>query len=120
MIDEPDPPLDLSPLAADRDLRAARMSARVLDQVTAFRRQQAQRDEVREGVRRRLARFALPGALAAVISFLAILATGTRETPRPEAGRFAMMVMGQTPAARWIALDQPPGIEELLQAMGGR
>ena len=119
MIDESDQPMDLSPLKGDREFRAARLSARVLAQVAAFREHAAQRDEIREGVRRRLARFALPGALAAAISFLAIMATSSRTT-RPEVERFAVMVMGQTPAARWIALDQPPEIEELLQAMRGR
>lgn len=120
MTDDANQPLDLSPLAADRELRATRLTARVLGQVAAFREKAAQRDEVREGVRRRLARFALPGAIAAAISLVAILSSGSSgETPHPEVGRFALMVMGESPAARWIALDEPPGIEELLQAMRG-
>lgn len=113
---EDDRPLDLSALAAGRDARADRLTARLMERVAAVR----ETERVRDDVRRRLARFAFPGALAATIGFLAILAVGRRETPHPEPELFTLAVMGQTPAARWIALGQAPGIEELLQAMGGR
>ena len=120
MIDDSEPPLDLSPLTADRELRATRLTARALGRVAAFRERAAQRDDVREGFRRRLASFALPGAIAAAISLVAVLTSDSTQTPQPDVGRFALMVMGETPPARWIALDQPPGIEELLQVMRGR
>ena len=36
MTDEPDLPLDLSPLNADREARAARLSTRLVARVSAF------------------------------------------------------------------------------------
>ena len=120
MIDDQEQPVDLAPLKADLELRALRVTNRVLARVGAERELELDRMEVREGVQRRLARFALPGALAAALSFLAILATRGNDTPVQPDQMFAVMVMGQTPAAKWVALGQPPEIAELLQAMRGR
>jgi hypothetical protein len=118
VIDDQEQPVDLALLKPELERRAARVTERVLGRMASLRERERHRAEVREGVRRRLARFALPGALAAALSFLAILATRKEASPPPEV--FALMVMGQTPAARWVALGEPPGIAELLQAMRGQ
>lgn len=120
MIDDQDQPADLAPLKAEVELRAQLVTNRVLARMGVDRKLEQHRMEVREGVQRRLARFALPGALAAALSFLAILATRGNDTPEQPGEVFAVMVMGQTPAAKWVALGQPPEIAELLQAMRGR
>lgn len=101
--------MELGRLAEELERRAFRVTNRVLERI-----------EVRDGVRRRLARFALPGALAAALSFLAILATRRSDRPIEKPEVFAVMVMGQTPAAKWVALGEPPEIAELLQAMQRR
>jgi hypothetical protein len=120
MIDDLDPPVDLAPLKAEMERRAPGVTNRVLARVGAARKLEQNRNEVREGVQRWLARFAVPGALAAALSFLAILATRGNDTPERPGEVFAVMVMGQTPAAKWVALGQPPEIAELLRAMEGR
>ncbi len=64
------------------------------------------------GVRTRLARIALPVSLAAAAS-LAAVALGARHKARdPE--RFAVVVLGTGPAARWVALDRRPELPELM------
>ena len=120
MIDDLDPPVDLSPLRARMDRRAQALTSRVMARVGAERRAEQDRQELREGVQRRLARFALPGALAAALSALAILATRSAHTSSQPGEVFAVMVMGQSPAAKWVAQGQPPEISELLQAMQSR
>ena len=120
MTEDQDQPVELGPFASEVERRALRVTSRVLERVEAWRDQEERRAEVHEGVQRRLARFALPGALAAALSFLAILATRGNDTPAQRPEVFAVMVMGQTPAAKWIALGQPPEIAELLQAMQRR
>jgi len=119
MIDDQDP-VDLAPVKAEMERRAHRVTKRVLARVGAERTLEQDRVAVREGVQRRLARFALPGALAAALSFLAILATRENAPPERPGEVFAVMVMGQNPAAKWVALGQPPEIAELLRAMEGR
>ena len=109
--------MDLGPLASELERRALRVTSRVVSRVESARAEARSRAEVREGVQRRLARFALPGALAAALSFLAILATRGHDLPAQKPEVFAVMVMGQTPAAKWVALGEPPEIAELLQAM---
>ena len=120
MIDDQDTPIDLSPLKAEMEHRAHGVTRRALSRVAAERKLEQDRIDVREGVQRRLARFALPGALAATLSFLAILATRGTAPPERPGEVFAVMVMGQNPAAKWVALGQPPEIAELLRAMEGR
>jgi hypothetical protein len=115
VIEDQDHPMDLKPLAAELEHRARRVTSHVLQRVATVRR-----TEIREGVQRRLARFALPGAMAAALSFLAILATRNNDSAAQKPEVFAVMVMGQTPAAKWVALGQPPEIAELLQAMQRR
>ena len=119
MIDDQDPPMDLAPLKAEMERRAHGVTSRVLSRIAAERKLEQDRFDVR-GVQRRLARFALPGALAAALSFLAILATRENAPPERPGEVFAVMVMGQSPAAKWVALGQPPEIAELLRAMEGR
>jgi hypothetical protein len=119
MIDDQEP-VDFAPLKAEMERRAHGVTSRALSRVAAERKLEQDRLDVREGVQRWLARFALPGALAAALSFLAILATRGKEPPERPGEVFAVAVMGQTPAARWVALGQPPEIVELLRAMEGR
>jgi transcriptional regulator of acetoin/glycerol metabolism len=119
MIDDQDLPVDLGPLKAEMDHRALQVTSRVLERITDLRARDRVRSDVFLDVQRRLARFAWPGAIAAAISVLAILTTRSDErTHQPEL--FAVMVMGQSPAAKWIALGELPEIPELLQAMEPR
>ena len=120
MTDDQDAPVDLNPLKTELERRAPRVASRVLARVAGERALGQDRIDVRHAVQRRLARFALPAALAAALSFLAILATRGNAAPEQPGEVFAVMVMGQTPAARWVALGQPPEIAELLRAMEGR
>ena len=117
MTVDQDQPVDFAALTAELERRAGRVASRVVARVEAMRDEARGRAAVREGVQRRLARFALPGALAAALSFLAILATRGIDTTDQKPEVFAVMVMGQTPAAKWVALGEPPEIAELLQAM---
>ena len=119
MIDDQDLPVDLAPMKAELEQRAHRVSSRVLERIAGVRTRDRVRADVLQAVQRRLARFAWPGAIAAALSFLAILATRSDE-PVDQPELFTVMVMGQTPAAKWIALGQPPEIPELLQAMQRR
>ena len=120
MTDDQDQPVDLGPMKAELERRALGLTSRVLEQIGAARARAQTREAVREGVERRLARFAWPGAVAAALSMLAILATRNDHQPDQQAELFTVMVMGQTPAAKWVALGQAPEIQELLQAMQGR
>ena len=115
MIEDQDHPMDLTSLAAELEHRASRVTSHVRQRVATVRR-----TEIGEEIQRRLARFALPGAIAAALSFLAILATRNHDSAAQQPEVFAVMVMGQTPAAKWVALGQPPEIAELLQAMQRR
>jgi hypothetical protein len=118
MTEDQDHKVDLSPLAPDAERRAARMTSRVMERIGAFRDQETREADVSEAVRRRLARFALPAALAAAISFFAILLTGRDSSRPPEL--FTVVILGSSPAAEWIVRDQPPEIPELLRALDDR
>jgi hypothetical protein len=117
MTDTPEDRVDLTPLGSGADLRASRITARVAERVAAARRAEAGRSEMWDGVRRRLARLAIPGTLAAAASLAAVLTTDG--SPDPRAEPFALVVLGAGPATRWIALDRPPEISELVAVLRG-
>jgi hypothetical protein len=105
MTDPSEDPIDLTPLARDAALRASRVAARVAARVRAER-------DGWGGVRTRLARVALPVSLAAAASLAAIALSARRKARDPE--RFAVVVLGAGPAARWVATDRRPEISELM------
>jgi hypothetical protein len=113
--DSSDDPVDLTSLHDDVTRRAARVTARVVARMAAARRAQTRRSELVSGVRRRLARLAIPLMLAAAASLAAVLATGNTR-PRPEP--FAVAVLGRGPVTRWVALDRRPGIPEVVVMAG--
>lgn len=101
-------PLDLSPLAADAEERSARIRARVDQRIGAER-------DLWVAVRSRLARMALPAALAAAAGLAGVVLTQRRTEPSPD--RFAVVVMGGGPATRWVVENQAPELSELVALM---
>ena len=116
MSDSFDDPADLTPLHDDVTRRAARVTARVVARMAAARRAQTRRSELVNGVRRRLARLAIPLMLAAAASLAAVLATGKTQPRRLEP--FAVAVLGRGPVTWWVALDRRPGIPEVVVMAG--
>jgi hypothetical protein len=115
VTETPDDRVDLSPLEPDATHRVTRIITDVSGRVVAARRAQTQRTELWHGVRRRLARLALPAALAAAASITAVRFTGRHSSPRPE--RFAAVVLERGPARPWIVLDRRPEIPELVAVL---
>jgi hypothetical protein len=109
--------VDLTRISEDAELRASRVVAGVIDRVAAERRTEA---ELWESVRRRLARFAIPTALAAAASLAVVLLSDTTSTS-PNLDPFAPAVLAGNPAVGWIAMDRRPDISEVLAMLrGGR
>lgn len=118
MTNEPDQDrVDWSPLVAHAERRAARIAAGVLDRVAAARRAEANRRALTAAVRVRLARLAVPAALAAAASIAGVLATSRRAAPRPRV--FAAIILGPGPMTAWVAYDHRPGPGEIVAALGG-
>jgi hypothetical protein len=114
VTDPQDAPVDLTPLRDEMARRASRVVARVVDRVAAARASAARRFELVDDVRRRLARLALPAALAAAALFAAALATQDRPVP-PEP--LASIVMSAGPARRWVAQGDKPDAGAIAAAM---
>lgn len=118
MHDDDDRPLDLAPLAPDADARARRVVNTLAARIASERA--GERAEERAGVLhdigRRLARYAIPAALAAAASVVALVSARPRAgTPDP----FATAVMGRGPATRWVMQGRAPEPGELV-AIAGR
>lgn len=105
-----DEPFDLSPLAADAAARAARVTAQVGQRIAAER-------DLWSGVRNRLARWAVPAALAAAAGLAGLLLTGKPAAAMPD--RFVVAVMGRGPVIRWVGQNQRPELPELVAMLGG-
>jgi hypothetical protein len=101
--------VDLEALRDDTAVRAARITARVMERV-------AQRRSLWDGVRQRLASLAVPVGLAAAASLAAILGSD-RPAPTPP-DPFAVAVMGRGPVTRWVALNERPDLAELIAVVG--
>ncbi len=94
-----DEPIDLAPIAADADRRAAAISTRVAKAM------------YRQAVLRRLARVRLPAALAAAAALAAVWLTAPRR-PRPEP--FAALIVSAEIPRSWVVLARPTDPRELL------
>ena len=92
-------PIDLAPIAADADRRAAEISATVAKAV------------FRQAVVGRLARFRLPAALAAAAALAAVWLTAPRR-PRPEP--FAALIVSEDVARSWVVMARPADPRELI------
>ena len=103
---------DLTALREDAKRRATRITAGVMERVADARSHEASAYDLRAEVRRRLARLALPAALAAAASLAAVFLTS--RAPAPRGDPFAFVVMGEGPATRWIVLDRRPAMRELV------
>jgi hypothetical protein len=118
----PEDRVDLTPLRDDAATRASRIAARLAPRVAAARRTAQQRRAVWDGMRRRLARLAIPTLLAAAAALAGVIVTTRTPPPAPPPAHpdpFAGIVMGSGPAARWIAFDRRPDVAELVTIAGG-
>ena len=93
-----EPPLDLSALRGDAEMRARRIVAGVSQRIG--------RDRARDGVERMLARWASPAALAAAASAAAVLLPNHKREP----DAFAAFVVPAGPAAVWVAKGGAPNM----------
>lgn len=117
-MNEPlDEPVDLSELDEDSTVRAGRIAARVSERVAESRRHSRSGLAMADAVQRRLSRVAIPFALAAAASLVAVIAT--LEPPRTEPDPFALVVMDGAAPASWVVNAREPRVRELLQLLGG-
>ena len=120
----PDDRIDLTPLRDDAAMRASNVAAGLARRVAAARQTALRRRAVWDGVRRRLGRLAIPAVLAAAAALAGVIVTTRTPPPAltpppPHPDPFVGIVMGSGPAARWIALDRPPDVAELVTLVGG-
>jgi hypothetical protein len=112
LTDQPDDPVDLSPLRSDLDARVERVTARVMDRIAS-----THRPTVVAEVLYLVGRWAWPTALAAAASIAMIM---TRQDRRPVTEPFAALVMSESPAVRWVAEGDLPQVGELLNLTRGQ
>lgn len=106
-MSDADDRIDLGPLAADAQRRAGRITSAVMQRISAARAPRRLGDDVR----RQLARFALPAALAAAASLMLVYASAGRSGPMD---RLARVLVPPSSLGRQLIQDQPPEIVELM------
>jgi hypothetical protein len=106
-----EPPIDLSTLAPDAQLRAQRIVSVVIQRVTAEREA-----DLREGIKRALARLAVPALFAAAASLAVVLVS----EDKPGGDAFAAFVVPRGPAAAWVATGRSPDVAEVMTLTEGR
>jgi len=109
--------LDLSALRSEMDRRTARVVGRVAQRV-AEARVVTEPVQLRDLVRRRLAVAGVPALLAAAAAIL--LAIQAERAPDLPARAPSVVMASVGPLPRWVALDQRPSTDELVQLMATR
>ena len=106
-----DEPVDLGALRAEHVARADRAADRALARIA-----HARVVPFPIVVCSRLARFAIPAALAAAAALLVVLVT--RPAPGEPTDSFARIVVGNGPTAQWLAAQSRPDDRELALLLG--
>lgn len=118
--DEEEAPVDLSALSADVDPRVVRVLSGLDARIAQARASERSAPPlgVGEAVRRRLARLALPAAVAAAVAVAAVIRMERRSAAPGDV--FVGLVLGDAePVAGWIAEGRRPAMPELIRLMEG-